>query len=153
MSGPPIEIHMKETAIPKTCHTAADLPTHWQDQVQKDLMRDEALGVIEKVPNEEPVTWCHRMVVTRKHNGDPRRTVDLSLLNKLCKRESFSSDSPFKIARRIPSKSWKTVTDAWNGYHSVPLRECDRHLTTFITFWQIQIHQGSTGVLIIRGRV
>ena len=23
--------------------------------------------------------------------------------------------------------------DAWNGYHSVPLRESDRHLTTFIT--------------------
>ena len=25
------------------------------------------------------------------------------------------------------------MTDAWNGYHSVPLRESDRHLTTFIT--------------------
>ena len=25
--------------------------------------------------------------------------------------------------------------DAWNGYHSVPLREEDRHLTTFITPW------------------
>ena len=133
MSGPPIEIHMKETAIPKTCHIAADIPTNWRDQVEKDLMRDEALGVIEKVPYGEPVTWCHRMVVTRKHNGDPRRTVDLSPLNKFCKRETFSSDSPFKIARRIPSKSWKTVTDAWNGYHSVPLRESDRHLTTFIT--------------------
>ena len=28
---------------------------------------------------------------------------------------------------------WKTVTDAWNGYHSAPLRESDHHLTTFIT--------------------
>ena len=26
-----------------------------------------------------------------------------------------------------------TVTDAWNGYHSVPLREGDRHFFTFIT--------------------
>ena len=25
------------------------------------------------------------------------------------------------------------MTDAWNRYHSVPLRESDRHLTTFIT--------------------
>ena len=25
------------------------------------------------------------------------------------------------------------MTDAWNGYHSVPLRETDRHLTTFVT--------------------
>ena len=33
----------------------------------------------------------------------------------------------------MPKHTWKTVTDAWNGYHSVPLREADRHLTTFIT--------------------
>jgi len=26
----------------------------------------------------------------------------------------------------------RTMADAWNGYHSVPLRESDRHLTTFI---------------------
>ena len=41
--------------------------------------------------------------------------------------------SPFHLARKIPKGTWKTVTDAWNGYHSVPLRESDRHLTTFIT--------------------
>ena len=42
-------------------------------------------------------------------------------------------ESPFHLARRIPKDTWKTVTDARNGYHSVPLRESDRHLTTFIT--------------------
>ena len=25
------------------------------------------------------------------------------------------------------------LIDAWNGYHSIPLRESDHHLTTFIT--------------------
>ena len=42
-------------------------------------------------------------------------------------------ESPFHLARRVPKGTWKTVTDAWNGYHSVPLRESDRNLTTFIT--------------------
>ena len=28
---------------------------------------------------------------------------------------------------------WKTVTDAWNGYQSMPLQEYDFHLTTFVT--------------------
>ena len=42
-------------------------------------------------------------------------------------------ESPFQIARRIPNNTWKTVTDAWNGYHSITLQEEDRHLTTFIT--------------------
>ena len=133
MIGPPIEMHVDELAKPKTCHTAAPVALHWQEQVHKDLLRDEALGVIEKVPYGEPVSWCHRMVVTRKADGSPRRTVDLSPLNKFCKRETFSAESPFPLARRIPGKTWKSVMDAWNGYHSVPLRESDRHLTTFIT--------------------
>lgn len=133
MTGPPIEIHVDPAATPRTCHTAASIPMHWQDRVHDDLIRDESLGVIEKVPYGEPVTWCHRMVVTRKHDGTPRRTVDLSPLNKFCKRETFASEAPFHLARRIPGDTWKTVTDAWNGFHSVPLREGDRHLTTFIT--------------------
>ena len=29
----------------------------------------------------------------------------------------------------------KSVFDCWNGYHSVPLCEEDKHLTTFITPW------------------
>ena len=133
MAGPPIQIHMDDSAVPKVCHTAASIPLHWQERVMKDLRRDEALGVIERVPYGTPVTWCHRMVVTRKQDGAPRRTVDLSPLNKYCRRESFSGESPFILARRVAGQSWKSVADAWNGYHSVPLRRCDRHLTTFIT--------------------
>ena len=133
MAGPPVEIHVDPTATPKACHTPANIPIHWQQKVYEDLLRDEALGVVERVPYGEPVTWCHRMVVTRKHDGSPRRTVDLSPLNKFCRRETFATESPFHLARRIPTNTWKTVTDAWNGYHSVPLRASDRHLTTFIT--------------------
>ena len=133
MSGPPMDIRIDESAKPKACHKPAPVPLHWQQQVYEDLLRDEALGVIERVPDGVPVTWCHRMVVTRKHDGTPRRTVDLSPLNKYCKRETFPAEAPFHLARRIPKNTWKTVTDAWNGYHSVPLREEDRHLTTFIT--------------------
>ena len=79
------------------------------------------------------VTWCHRMVVTRKHDGSPRRTVDLSHLNyKHCERETFCSESPFHLARiKVPQATWKTVTDGWNGYHSVPLRMSDSHFTPF----------------------
>ena len=60
MSGPPIQIHMDGSAIPKVCHKAAPVPLHWQKKVREDLLRDEALGVIEKVPCGVPMTWCHR---------------------------------------------------------------------------------------------
>jgi hypothetical protein len=127
-----MEIHIDENATPKACHTAAALPLHWRDRVHADLLRDEAPGVIEKVPYGEPVTWCHRMVVTRKHDGSPRRTVDLSPLNKHCRRETLATSSPFQVAMRVPHDTWKTVSDPWNGFHGAPLRESDRHLTTFV---------------------
>ena len=133
MVGPPLEIHVDENAKPFACHKAAPIPVHWEKQVYEDLLRDEALGIIERVPYGEPVTWCHRMVITRKHDGSPRRTVDLSPLNKHCKRETHNSESPFHVARRVPSQTWKTVVDVKDGYHSVELRESDRHLTTFAT--------------------
>ena len=133
IDGPPLEIHIDPSAKPRACHKAAPIPVHWQDQVYKDLLRDEALGIIERVPYGEPVSWCHRMVITRKHDGSPRRTVDLSPLNKHCKRETHNSESPFHTACRIPPNTWKTVVDVKDGYHSVELRESDRHLTTFIT--------------------
>ena len=77
MAGPPIQIHLKDDAKPKVRDTAAVIPLHWQTKVRSDIVRDEALGIIEKVPYGIPTTWCHRMVVTRKSDGTPRRTVDL----------------------------------------------------------------------------
>ena len=68
MEGPPVEIHIDPSATPKAYHTAATIPLHWQDRVHDDLLRDETLSVIERVPYGEPVTWCHRMVITRKHD-------------------------------------------------------------------------------------
>ena len=87
------------------------------------------------MPYDEPTRWCFRMGVCRKHDGSPRRTVDLSPLNKYCEREVHPSKSPFHLARSIPKDSIKTVFDAWNGFHSVFIREEDRHYTTFITPW------------------
>ena len=89
--------------------------------------------LIERMPYGEAVTWCHPVVVTGKQNGSPRRNVDISPLNQHCARETFSSESPFHLSRRMPGQSWKPVTHAWNGSHSVSLRHSDRHPRTFIT--------------------
>ena len=78
------------------------------------------------------VIWCHRMVITRKQDRSPRTSVDLSHLNKYWKRETCGSETPFELARRTPKGTFKTVTDDYNGYYGVPLRDSDK-LTTFIT--------------------
>ena len=73
------------------------------------------------------------MVVCRKHNGDPRRTVNLKKLNDASVRQTHQTQPPLKQAMDVPAGQRKTTLDAWNGYHSVSLREEDRHLTTFLT--------------------
>ena len=62
------------------------------------------------------------MMIARKGDGNPPYTVDLSPLNKHCIREVHTNKSPFELARCVPANMWRTVMDAWNGFHSVPLR-------------------------------
>ena len=122
---------MKVKLLPSSDHHSRSCSV--KGNPHQDLLWDEKLGIIERVPYGEPVEWRHRMMITRKHDGTPRHTVDISRLNKQCKREAHTSESPFHVARRIPANTHKTVTDVWNGYHLVELQESDRHLTTFAT--------------------
>jgi hypothetical protein len=135
MTGEPLALHIDPEARPIAVHKPALVPIHWQEKVKADLERDIKIGVLERVDQNTPVTWCSRMVVTAKADGTPRRTVDLQPLNKHSVRQTHHVPTPFHLADRIPQGTKKTVTDAWNGYHSVPIRDEDKHVTTFITPW------------------
>ena len=135
MEGPPLELHVDPEAKPIAVLKPIPVPLHWQQEVKESIDRDVKLGDLEAVPVGEPVTWCHRMVTARKKNGKPRRTVDMQVLNKHAVRETQHTQYPFHQATLVPAGTKKTITDAWNGYHSVPIREEDRHFTTFITPW------------------
>ena len=135
MHGPPLTIHMQEGAKPVASHSPIQVPLHWQKKVKAGLDRDEAIGVIEKVPPGTPTTWCHRMVVVPKKDNSPRRTVNFMPLNQYSTRQTHHTMSPFHQATMVPAGTKKTVLDAWNGYHSCLMDEESRHLTTFITPW------------------
>ena len=135
MEGPPMKLMIDPNAEPTAYHSPIPVPIHWQEEVKAGLDRDVRLGVIEPVPVGEPVTWCHRMVICAKKNGKPRRTIDFQPLNTHATRETHHTQSPFHQARSVPPNTKKTVFDAWNGYHSVPICREDRHYTTFITSW------------------
>ena len=128
MSGPPISINVEPGVTPVAVHTPASIPVHWRDEIKKQLDADVRLGVIEKVEPNTPTTWCHRAIWVRKSDGTPRRVVDFQALNRYCSRDTHHVVPPFKQARVIPPGTFRSVTDAWNGYHSVPVREDDRHL-------------------------
>ena len=130
MAGTPTEIHLDHwlnlwLALPRP-------PCLFTGNRRSRRPHSRWTFAMEKVPLGEPTEWCYRMAITRKHHKSPRRTVDLSLLNKFCKRETNAFEAPFHLARRVSRNSWKTVTDAWNGYDSIPLRVSVLHFTKFI---------------------
>ena len=135
IDGPPMRLMVDPDAEPVAHHIPVPVPIDWKEEVKAGQDQEIRLGVLEPVPVGEPVTWCHRMVVCAIKNGKPRRTVDFQPLNVHATRETHHTPSPFHQARSVPNGKRKTVFDAWNGYHSVPISEEDRHLTTFITPW------------------
>ena len=133
MSGPPVEIHLKDGAVPYKAQTAVSVPLHWQKTIKEQYARDEKMNVLERPPPDEDNDWCFREVYSAKASGEPRRTVDFRPLNRWVKRDAYATESPFHVVRRIPGNSWKTVTDAWNGYHLIPLHPDSRKFTNFIS--------------------
>ena len=132
---PPLELHVEEDATPYSVQKARPVPLHWQKKVKQGLDMDCNLEVLEQVPMNDPDEWCADMNTVAKKNGDPRRTIDFQKLNKSCKRQTHAVEAPFHQACAVPANTRRTVLDAWNGYHSVPLAEKDRSKTTFLTPW------------------
>ena len=133
--SPPLRPHFDPNAKPSAIYTPSPVPRHWAEDVKAGLDRDVRLGVLERVPVNEPVTWTSRMVVTPKSDGSPRRVIDFQSVNKHTPRQTHHTRSPWAIASSIPPGKIKSVLDNWHGYHSVPLHPADRHVTTFLTPW------------------
>ena len=79
---------------PVAKHVPAPVPWHFREKVKAGLKADCRMGVLEEVPANTPVKWMSRMITPAKKNGEPRRTVDLSDLNKECKRQTHHTKSP-----------------------------------------------------------
>ena len=133
--SPPLRLFVNDDAVPVAVHTPPQVPLHWRSDVKRGLDRDCELGVLEKVPVNDPVSWCHRMLITPKPNGEPRRVVDFTALNKFAPRQTHHTETPWTLVSSIPKNKVKSTLDCWHGYHSVPLAPSDRHLTTFVTPW------------------
>ena len=133
MSGKPQKLHIIDNATPYAAHSPIPVPHHWKEEVKIQLEKDVEMGILQKVPVGEPTEWCMRMVVVPKKDGKPRRTVDFQPINKFCMRETHHTPSPFDAVSNVPQQVYKTVLDAYNGYHQVLLDEESIKLTTFIT--------------------
>ena len=133
LTGEPLDIHWRDGVRPVACYTPVPVPLHFKDQVKEDLDRDVRIGVLEPVPQGTPTVWCSRMLVTSKKSGKPRRVVDYQAVNKSSLRETHHTPTPFQLASSVPANMLKTLFDAWNGYHALPLTDKAKNALTFIT--------------------
>ena len=57
-NAPPLKLFVDDEKTPVAVHKAAPILIHWNDKVKRELDSDVAMGVVEKVPPNTPVTWC-----------------------------------------------------------------------------------------------
>ena len=74
------EIRLHPDSKPLAIFTPRHIPLPLCPQVEDELKRMEAAGVISKVT--EATEWCAEMAVVPKKNGKVRICVDLKPLNK-----------------------------------------------------------------------
>ena len=133
IAGKPMNLTFRPDAEATAVHTP--IPVQHKKEVKAALDSDVALGIIEPVPPGVPSVWCSQMVVVPKKDGSPRRTVDYQKLNQSTLRETHHTPTPFNQMSTIPPNIKKTVLDALNGYHIIPLSPQARDATIFIIEW------------------
>lgn len=99
MEGPPLSLSVDPTAKPVAVHTPIPVPLHWHKEVKAGLDQDVRLGVLEKVPVGDKVTWCHRMVVCAKKSGKMLMDNTVQMENLML--TSFSGPCYNTVTHRI----------------------------------------------------
>ena len=133
MKGEPATIHIHEDAPPHSVTTPIPIPHHWKKKYKDIIEKNIKAGILRRAPENKPTRHCAQMVPTAKKNQEPRLTVDYRALNAHCERTPHHTPRPFDIISSIPTHTFKTVLDAYNGYHQILLDEDSVELTTFIT--------------------
>ena len=105
MSGEPLQLFVDPNVKPHAVHMPAPIPIHFHQEVKAGIDREVRLGVIKRVPQNTPVTWCSRMVIATKADGTPRRTVDLQALNAASLRQTHHTRNPYHLVCEIPADS------------------------------------------------
>ena len=149
MTGPLLSIITEDGAEPVASHSPIPIPHHWKRKIYEMILNYCRLRTMEPVKPGTPTPWCSKLLAVPKSNGDPRLVVDLQPLNAVSKRETHHTPTPWILASSIPKGMKKTILDAKDGYHSIPLDPSSRHKTTFITewgrFWYLRAPQGFIG--------
>ena len=140
------QFHMKPGAVPEA-QEPRQVPYYLQEPLKKWLDLGIQEDIFEKVPDDEPVTWCSPLVVQpkpkfaglRSDQLEPhmiRASVDLRVPNQYMERSRISQAPIVEdfIHKFHDCTIW-TKLDLRQGYHQLVLHPVSRSVATFSTPW------------------
>jgi hypothetical protein len=115
------------------------LPNARWVEVQKMLVEMEKDGVIER----SFAPWSSPIVIVPKKDGSLRMCVDYRLLNGVTRKDAYPLPLIQDVLSALAGSAYFSTLDLASGYWQVPMRQCDRQLTTFaiqgLGLWQFKV--------------
>ena len=138
-----MEVIIKPCAIPKRTMRTIHCPINLREQAKKNLEAGVKLGIIEPVQlNGEQPSRISPALFVLKSNGGCRQVVNFKHLNVHCERQPNHTSDVLKLVSQVPTaldsatkELFFTVLDAWNGYHSIALKDDAKKYFGFQTEW------------------
>ena len=125
-----ITLHIEEDVQP-VAQPHRRVPFHVRKQLEEQLLRDEDLGVIERI--EGPTPWVSKIVVALepKSPGKVRICVDMRQANKAIKRERHVTPTVKEIIGDLNGAKVFGKLDLNQGYNQLDLAPESCYITTF----------------------
>ena len=86
-------------------------------------------GIVE--PAASP--WASNVVLVKKKDGSLRFCVDYRRLNAITYKDSYPLPLIDNCLSALSGASWFSTLDLRAGYYNIPIAECDRDKSAFIT--------------------
>ena len=105
-------------------------PTAYMETIDKQ--------VDELIQNDfvEPAAsaWTSNVVLVRKKDGSHRFCVDYRAVNEVTYKDMYPLPHIDTCLGSMNGAVWFSTLDLRSGYHAIPIKECDRDKTAFITW-------------------
>ena len=131
LKGVKIKLHIDPTVTP-VAQKFRRAPFHLRKDIEAQIEKDKALGIIEK--SEGPTPWVSPVVcVPKQKTGKIRVCVDMRQANKAIKRERHATPTLDELMSDLSGAKVFSKLDLNQGYNQLELAEESRHITTFAT--------------------
>ena len=122
-----------DPSVQPVVHPPRRIPHSKRDPFKKELDRMENVGIIEKVPLNEPADWVSSLVCVDKPDGSIRVCLDPRDLNCAIKREHYPLPLVEDITSSCAGATLFSTLDAEKAFYQIQLDEESSRLLTFNT--------------------